>query len=63
MKPLIWTDKAIKACADIQEAIGGCQLLSFVQTAELGKESLVILYTDASLYGMGGVLHQVIEGK
>ena len=49
-----WTDKAEKAFLLIRQAISRCPLLHFSD-----EVSSIELYTDASGYGVGGVLFQV----
>ena len=51
-----WTDEAEKAFFLIRRAISRCPLLHF-----LDEVSPIKLYTDASDYGVGGVLFQVVN--
>ncbi len=55
---LVWNDEANSAFDAIKMAINECPKLFFVDTT-----SPVYLNTDASDYGVGGVLYQVKEGK
>ena len=60
---IVWTAESLEAFRGIKTAIGRWQLLSFLKTDRIGKDSIVILCTDASLYGMGGVLLQIVAGQ
>ena len=51
-----WTDESDKAFFRIRQAISKCPLLHF-----LDEVSPIELYTDASDYGVGGVLFQVVN--
>jgi hypothetical protein len=55
---LIWTPEADKAFIKIRELIARCPLLHFMD-----ETSPVELYTDASDYGIGGVLFQRVNGE
>ena len=48
-----WNAETIKAFQDIRQAISQCPLMHFIDNA-----SPIHLYTDASDYGVGGVLFQ-----
>ena len=52
---LIWTEEGKKAFMEIRIAISQCPLLHFVDDV-----SPIHLYTDASQYGVGGVLFQIV---
>ena len=51
-----------EAFKNIKQARERCQLLSFLTTDMIGKDSVVIHCTDASIYGVGRVLLQIIAG-
>ena len=51
-----WTDEAEKASFLIRRAISRCLLLHFLE-----EVSPIELYTDASDYGVGGVLFHVVK--
>ncbi len=53
-----WTSEAEQAYYKIRLAIAGCPLLHF-----LDEESPIELYTDASDYGIGGILFQVVNNN
>ena len=55
---LQWNDKSRKIFHDVKEAIDKLPMLYFLDT-----EAPIYLETDASDYGIGGVLYQVIEGQ
>jgi len=55
---LIWTDTLIETFETFQRAVSGCQKLFF-----LDDTSPVFLHTDASPYGVGGYLFQIILGS
>jgi len=57
-KKLVWTEEADRAFQEVKAAIMDCPQLYF-----LDKEGQVILETDASDYGVGAVLYQVVEDK
>ena len=57
-KTLIWTNEAIKAFEKIKEDINNCPSLYFMHS-----DAPVYLHTDASDYGIGAYLFQVIDGK
>ena len=54
--PIIWTPEAEEAFIKIREAISKCLLLHF-----LDDHSSIALYTDASDYGVGGILIQIVD--
>ena len=62
-QPIVWTKESLEAFKELQVSIGRYQLLRFLKTGIVDKESIVTLCTDASLYGMGGVLLRNIKGK
>ncbi len=55
---LKWSPAADKAWDDIRAAINECPKLFF-----LNSQAPVYLHTDASAYGIGAYLFQVVEGK
>ena len=55
---IFWTAEANEAFLQIRHLIARCPLLHFMD-----EHSPVELYTDASNYGIGGVLFQRVEGK
>ena len=57
-RKLIWTPEAILAFETVKEEINLCTTLYFIDDV-----SPILLYTDASDYGIGAYLCQVIEGK
>ena len=62
-QPTVWTEEGLEAFKKLQVSMGRYQLLSFLKTDMIDKESIVTLRTDASLHGMSGVLLQIIKGK
>ena len=52
-----WNPEATKAFHTLKVAISNCPLMYF-----LDETSPIRLYTDASDYGIGGVLFQIVEG-
>ena len=54
---ILWTPEAEKAFVRIREQVARCPLLHFMD-----EKSPVELYTDASDYGIGGVLFQRVNG-
>ena len=55
--PILWTPEAEEVIVKIREQVAGCPLLHFMD-----EEPPVELYTDASDYGIGGVLFQRVNG-
>ena len=55
---LVWTQEARDAFEELKIAINGCTLLYF-----LDEVSEIKLYTDASDFGIGGFLCQLVGGK
>ena len=55
--PLVWTEEAYNAFFKIKQAISKCPLLHFVD-----EISPIELFTDASDYGIGGMLIQIVGG-
>ena len=53
---IVWTAESITAFRDIRIAISRCPLMHF-----LDDVSPIRLYTDASAYGIGGVLFQIVD--
>ena len=53
----IWTKEAAQAFSHIKDAINKCPQLFFVS-----ENGLVYLHTDASKYGIGGYLFQIVDG-
>lgn len=53
-----WTVETEKAFADLKEAIHECPTLSF-----LHESAPIYLHTDASDYGIGAYLFQIIDGQ
>jgi len=60
-KKVMWNPEAIKAFEDMKLAISNCPKLYFLD--EDTRRSPVFLHTDASDYGVGAYLFQVIDGK
>jgi transposase InsO family protein len=54
---IIWTKEAEDAFANIKEAINNCPSLSFMH-----ESAPVYLHTDASDYGIGAYLFQLVDG-
>jgi hypothetical protein len=52
-----WTPEGEKAFDDIKDLVSRCPLLHFVD-----DKAPITLMTDASDYGIGGYLYQVVEG-
>ena len=57
-RPLVWTDVGRNAFNTLKQEIHNCPLLYF-----LDDSSPIYLHTDASKYGIGAYLFQVIDGK
>jgi len=55
---LAWSQDAQESWDSIREAIRQCQTLHFVD-----PDAPVYLHTDASDYGIGGYLFQIVDGK
>ena len=55
---LVWTDAANTAFEELKTAVDLCPTLAF-----LDSEAPIILETDASDYGIGGCLYQLINGE
>ena len=55
---LKWTDETLKALNDIKEAIVNCPTLHWLTPGHP-----VFVHTDASDFGIGAYLHQIIDGK
>ena len=53
---IVWTPEGIKAFNDTKIAISRCPLMHF-----LDEVSPIKLYTDASDYGIGGILFQIVN--
>ena len=53
---IVWTPEADRAFFNIRQAISKCPLLHFID-----ENSPIELYTDASNYGVGGVLIQIVD--
>ena len=53
-----WTTSGLKAFQEIRIAISRCPLMFFIDDV-----SPIRLYTDASDYGIGGVLVQIVDGE
>jgi RNase H-like domain found in reverse transcriptase len=53
---IVWTTESITAFRDIRIAISRCPVMHF-----LDDVSPIRLYTDASAYGIGGVLSQIVD--
>jgi transposase InsO family protein len=60
-KKLVWTETSQVAFATVKEAIQKCPKLFFLD--ENTTRYPIILYTDASDYGIGGAVFQLMEGK
>jgi hypothetical protein len=57
-KKLEWTEEADLAFTTLRQSIHECPLLWFIDDT-----SPIILYTDASDYGIGAYLCQVVDGQ
>ena len=57
-KKLLWTKESEQAFLDIKAAIRRCPKLFF-----MNDNAPVFLHTDASDYGIGGYVFQIIDGK
>jgi transposase InsO family protein len=57
-KKIVWTPEAIQAFETLQKDVSECHTLFFVD-----ESAPIFLCTDASDYGIGGYLYQVIDGK
>jgi hypothetical protein len=53
-----WTDLAVEAFNNVKTAINNCQTLYFIDDS-----APIYLHTDASDYGIGGYLFQVVDNK
>jgi hypothetical protein len=53
-----WTESAILAFNNVKTAINNCQTLYFIDDS-----APIFLHTDASDYGIGGYLFQVVDNK
>ena len=56
-KPVSWTEETRKTFSDTQKAVNECPKIFFVD-----PNAPVVLHTDASNYGIGGYLFQIIDG-
>jgi len=56
---LVWTDRSKEAFNRVQEMVNDAQKLFFIRD----DATNIHLYTDASQYGIGASLIQVVEGK
>ena len=56
--PLVWTQGRSDAFQAIRTAISHCPLMHFLDDTD----APIRLYTDASDYGIGGVLFQIVDG-
>ena len=59
-KKFVWTTAAETAFLDMQKAIRGCAKLYFLKDDVL---ALIVLRTDASDYGYGAYLCQIVDGR
>jgi len=57
-KAITWTDETSSIFERVKEEINKCQVLHFVN-----EHAPVYLHTDASDYGIGAYLFQVVDGK
>jgi hypothetical protein len=57
-KRLVWSEIGIGAFQQIKECIHTCPMLFFMDNV-----SPIYLHTDASQYGIGAYLYQVVDGK
>jgi hypothetical protein len=57
-KKIVWTPEAIEAFEILQRDVSNCHTLFWVD-----ESSPIFLCTDASDYGIGGYLYQIINGK
>ena len=57
-RKLEWTEQGTQAFKNIREAIQNCPKLFFID-----DNSPVYLHTDASDYGIGGYVFQIVDGK
>jgi hypothetical protein len=55
-KPLVWTPEAEKAFYDVRDEVANCPALFFVN-----ENSPIIVMTDASDYGVGAYIYQLID--
>ena len=55
--PLVWTQGSFDAFQAIRKAISHCPLMHFLDDSH----APIRLYTDASDYGIGGVLFQIVD--
>ena len=56
--PIFWTPEGIEAFNETKIAVSRCPLMYFID-----DDSPIRLYTDASDYGIGGVLFQVVNDE
>jgi hypothetical protein len=57
-KKIVWTPETIQAFETLQRDVSNCHVLFFVD-----ENGPIFLCTDASDYGIGGYLYQIINGK
>jgi hypothetical protein len=57
-KKIVWTPETIQAFKTLQRDVSNCHVLFFVD-----ENGPIFLCTDASDYGIGGYLYQIINGK
>ena len=57
-RKLVWTEEGRIAFEEIKEAVNNCTTLYFIDDF-----SPIVLYTDASDFGIGGYLCQIRDGK
>ena len=55
--PLVWTQGSSDAFQGIRKAISHCPLMHFLDDTD----APIRLYTDASDYGIGGVLFHIVD--
>ena len=56
-RKLVWNDEAMAAFKTIEDAIAECATLHFVD-----EKAAIYLQTDASQYGIGAYLFQMLDG-
>lgn len=57
-KKLVWTEQNTQLFFQIRDKVANCPKLFFVD-----EHSPIVLCTDASNYGIGAYLHQIVDGK
>ena len=57
-KKIMWNDESTAAFHNLVKAIDECPKLMF-----LNETDTIEVFTDASKYGIGGIIYQIVEGK